>query len=103
MPIPHGRAPTSSIVRVTLSVATSITEIDLARPLETYRVWPSGDITAPMGRGGTGAPAGRGRAIVVVTLCVLTSNTVTTPLFSAVTNASAPSRVNAMSRGRAPV
>jgi hypothetical protein len=35
IPMPHGLAPMSSKVRVTVWVATSMTEIDLARPLVT--------------------------------------------------------------------
>ena len=46
-----------------------------------------------MGLGGTAAPAGRGSVMVGDTRCVFVSNTVMTPLFSAVTNPVAPSSV----------
>src|SRR5215831_1364290 len=121
------------MTRASFRVATSMTATDPARPSDTYSCLPSGEITAPMGLGGAGAPeaaaglpeaAAGGPAappeglapargvvlgpagaiwIVLVGLCVAASITVTAPPFSFVENPTAPSFVNAMARGRAAV
>ena len=100
MPMPHGRVPTSANVRVTCRVATSITETDRPRPLETNNSRPSGDSTAPMGRGGPASPAGPPGMMFDVTVCVATSTTDTAFPVSPVTNIVAPSSVKTIERGR---
>ena len=73
-----------------------------ARPSETYTRWPSGESTAPIGRGAVG-PLVVGMTIDVATVCVAVSITLIVAAVSAVTKAVAPSCVKATDRGRAAV
>ena len=98
--IPHGRAPTPSNAFRNFRVATSITATDEARPSDT-KIWlPSGDGITPMGRGGVGVPAVGGILIEESGLCARASRTVTTPVVSPLTNATAPSFEKAIALGR---
>ena len=100
--IPHGLAPTSSIVRVSARFATSMIAIALARPSETYTSLPIRGKYILIGRGTVG-PFPFGRTFKAATTCFAVSMTLTVAAVSSVTNAVDPSFVNTTARGRAAV
>src|ERR1043166_7251373 len=100
MPMPHGRTPTLAIVALTCGAPSSsaTTCTVLPRPPVTYSVWPSPEITRPIGR--TMSP---GRSSSPVLVWVLASTRVSACVVSQATNARAPSAVTPPARGGPPV
>ena len=98
-PIPQGRAPTSLIMRTTVSVATSMTAIDSPRPLETKMCLPSGASAEPIGLAGSDFPVSDGIMMALIVLCLIPSRTVTAAPLSAVAKAVEPSLVNTTDLG----
>jgi hypothetical protein len=74
-----------------------------ARPLLTNSVAPSGESTAPIGRGGVAVMSGIVNSIALFAWRDVASATEIEAAFSHVMKSVRPSAVTAMERGRAPV